>query len=209
MDKTHEGTGYVYAAFSEGNGVKIGVTCKDDPTNRIKQLNIAVKHAYQLIGLIRCGNPYPLEKMFHDHLKVYSVGEHNRELFDVSPKKVQELFEVTREGINTLGLTEDSVLDLHRLKGYLVFKGLVSDNSKDNKKTKPVPNTLKKRKERNDSTPNPDTGSNTLKKRKERNDSTPNPDTGSNTLDLDTRTKLLTSPHLRKWFIAKLLKGQL
>jgi hypothetical protein len=40
----HETPGYVYAAYSHGNGTKIGMTCQMNPLRRIRQLNIAIRH---------------------------------------------------------------------------------------------------------------------------------------------------------------------
>ncbi len=39
--------GYVYAAFSEGNGVKIGMTCQESLMKQIRALNIAIKEQYK------------------------------------------------------------------------------------------------------------------------------------------------------------------
>jgi hypothetical protein len=100
------------------------MTMNENPLNRIRQFNIAVKHPYQLIAYIRCANPLSLEQFFHTHLQEHIVGEHNRELFNLPQHTVINLFETVKAGINALGFTEEDEIDLLRLRVYLVFKGI-------------------------------------------------------------------------------------
>ncbi len=108
--------GYVYAAFSKGNSVKVGMTCQENPMKRIRQLNTAVKHPFHVLDFIRCGNPAALETFLHEHLQVFSVGSHNRELFNVHPDYVTRLFDKIKTVIESHGLSEDDPVDISSLK---------------------------------------------------------------------------------------------
>mgnify|MGYP002144042981 CR=1 FL=1 len=115
--------GYVYAAFSEGNGVKIGMTCQDSPMQRIRALNTDVKHAYQMIDFVRCANPADLERFLHVRLRDFRVAPHSLGLFDVSPADVTYIFEVIKKASVVMAVTEDDAIDTTRLGAYLTFMG--------------------------------------------------------------------------------------
>eukprot|EP00961_Rhodomonas_salina_P148026 1992994-Rhodomonas_salina.1 len=98
--------GFVYAAYSEGNGCKVGKTCQRDPMLRVVQFNTCVKNPYALVEAIHCSNPSELEKFMHKQLKGYKVGTHNRELFDVDVGTANALFNKVRDAMHIMGLTE-------------------------------------------------------------------------------------------------------
>eukprot|EP00961_Rhodomonas_salina_P221699 2997650-Rhodomonas_salina.1 len=76
-----EGPGYVYAAFSIGNGIKIRMTCRTNPIKRIRALNTGVKYPYQVVDMIRCGNPREIERFLHNKFRKCHAAEHKNELF--------------------------------------------------------------------------------------------------------------------------------
>eukprot|EP00961_Rhodomonas_salina_P237057 3204228-Rhodomonas_salina.2 len=118
-----EGPGYVYAAYSPQNGVKIGMTCQNDPMKRIRALNTCVRSPYQLIDLLRCGNPSKIEAFMHQHFARARVGEHNRELFDAHPEAVVYAFAAVRKAADALQAGTDDPIDPEQVKTYLNFAG--------------------------------------------------------------------------------------
>eukprot|EP00961_Rhodomonas_salina_P192328 2595371-Rhodomonas_salina.1 len=110
--------GFVYAAYSQGNGVKVGMTQQKDPWDRVKSFNAYVRNPYKIIGLIQCGNPFEVEAFMHSRLQRFRVGVHNQELFDVEPSDVQKMFFVARMGIQAMGLNCDDCVHTERLEAY-------------------------------------------------------------------------------------------
>eukprot|EP00961_Rhodomonas_salina_P096582 1299190-Rhodomonas_salina.1 len=115
-------SGYVYAAYSHGNGLKIGMTCKDDPMLRVRSLNTGVRDSFKLIDSIRCGNPSDLEHFMHCRFKNLHVeGNHNQELFHATPEMAIDTFNVVRKAAVVLQTNPDDPIDIKRLKGYFNF----------------------------------------------------------------------------------------
>jgi hypothetical protein len=117
---TSDPPGYVYAAYSFGNGTKIGMTCQMNPMKRIRQLNTAVKHPYSLIDFIRCGNPSELEKFMHKQVAHLGVGEHNHELFNMYPNDASTLFQKVQQHIDKMEYSEDDRIDISKLENAFV-----------------------------------------------------------------------------------------
>jgi hypothetical protein len=118
--------GYVYAAFSDANGFKVGHTCKKDPMQRVRALNIASATPFSLWELIRCGNPEEVEKALHANLEVYSVGTHDEELFDAPFFHVGSLFNKLHSFVEENGLTEDDNIDVEKALSTLGASNLHS-----------------------------------------------------------------------------------
>ena len=104
--------GFVYAAYSEGNGTKIGMTMKDDPKKRLRDGNTYVKHPYELLDFIHCDQPTILEGYIHIQLDDYKVGEHNRELFDLPEDLTMTFFHYIKKELNRgQDVSQDMVSD--------------------------------------------------------------------------------------------------
>ena len=104
--------GFVYAAYSEGNGTKIGMTMKDDPKKRLRDDNTYVKHPYELLDFIHCDQPTILEGYIHIQLDDYKVGEHNRELFDLPDDLTMTFFHYIKKELNRgQDVSQDMVSD--------------------------------------------------------------------------------------------------
>ena len=88
--------GYVYAAHSASNGVKIGMT-GGSPKRRVKAFNTCVKDPYVLISTIKTTDRRSMETLMHSFLQPQRVGEHNQELFDVEPEFVKKLFKTVKK----------------------------------------------------------------------------------------------------------------
>eukprot|EP00961_Rhodomonas_salina_P283536 3832103-Rhodomonas_salina.2 len=114
-----EGPGYVYAAYSQGNGMKIGMTSRNDPMQRIRALNTCVRYPFQLVDLIRCGNPRDVEKLLHGVFASSSVGEHNREMFDISSTSVINTFNHVRQAAEALQASPEDSIDATKLQEHL------------------------------------------------------------------------------------------
>eukprot|EP00961_Rhodomonas_salina_P097329 1309057-Rhodomonas_salina.1 len=113
--------GYVYAAYSEGNGVKIGMTCMRDVMDRVRALNTAVRNAYQLIDFVRCGDPTTLERFLLRKLDDHRASKHNKELFNMDIEEAMELFQQVRNGLSTIGGPdyEEKEVDCDKLDAFL------------------------------------------------------------------------------------------
>eukprot|EP00961_Rhodomonas_salina_P298474 3938110-Rhodomonas_salina.1 len=113
--------GYVYAAYSEGNGVKIGYTCKSAVMDRVRALNTAVRNAYQLVDFIRCGDPSTLEKFILHRLDDHRASTHNKELFNVDVGDVHELFHQVRNGLSFIegSSYESGAVNCDKLDAFL------------------------------------------------------------------------------------------
>eukprot|EP00961_Rhodomonas_salina_P041613 560199-Rhodomonas_salina.1 len=116
-----QGPGYVYAAYSEGNGMKIGMTCNNNPMARIRSLNVCVKNPFIAVDLLRCGNPDEVERFLHEFYARLSVGDHNREMFDISAYDTRITFNVVRQAAMTLQATPEDNIDILQLKAH--FRG--------------------------------------------------------------------------------------
>ena len=107
--KTHKRprSGFVYAAYSDSNGLKLGMTCQQSPMKRIRSLNTAVSRPYTLVDSVRCGNPAELERFVHRMLQPWRVGSHNRELFSLNPRAASALFDAIRIAMRDAGAADD------------------------------------------------------------------------------------------------------
>eukprot|EP00961_Rhodomonas_salina_P187031 2525459-Rhodomonas_salina.2 len=110
--------GYVYAAYSIGNGMKIGMTCQNDPMARVRALNTCVRNPFQLVDIIRCGNPREVEAFMHRLFAHCSVGDHNRELFDMSLDTLINTFNAVRQAAAVLQCTVDDAIDIKQMQAY-------------------------------------------------------------------------------------------
>ena len=98
--------GFVYAAYSPSNGVKIGMT-EGSPRRRVKALNTCVKDPYVLISTIKATDRRSMETLMHSFLQPQRVGEHNQELFDVEPEFVKKLFLTVKKLKRALSKTKN------------------------------------------------------------------------------------------------------
>jgi hypothetical protein len=107
--KTHKRprSGFVYAAYSDSNGLKLGMTCQESPMKRVRSLNTAVSRPYALVDSVRCGNPAELERFVHGMLQPWRVGSHNRELFSLDPRAASVLFDAIRVAMDDAGAADD------------------------------------------------------------------------------------------------------
>ena len=121
--------GYVYAAYSDSNGLKIGMTCRENPMTRIKALNTAVQTPYVLVDFIRCGNPRELEGFVHSLLQPWRVGNHNRELFTLYPTAGCVLFESIRAEMGMTQSDEDEDADIKVLRKKIKVDALYNFQS--------------------------------------------------------------------------------
>eukprot|EP00961_Rhodomonas_salina_P014321 192420-Rhodomonas_salina.1 len=124
-----EHPGFVYAAYSQGNGVKVGMTRKKNPYHRVVAFNTCVKHPYQFTESIYCANPEELERFMHQQLKDHSVGQHNQELFDVDIKTAKKLFSMTREAMDFKEVGDGGYIDTKWLTCYFVVHGFTVDST--------------------------------------------------------------------------------
>jgi hypothetical protein len=116
--------GFVYAAYSPGNGVKIGRTSLTDPAWRVRSLDGNVASPFQLVDVLHCGNPETVKKFIQGHLQNLRVGEHNEDLFDLEPEQASQIFDAVRHVANIMedwSVGDEIPLDnLHR---YFSFRG--------------------------------------------------------------------------------------
>eukprot|EP00961_Rhodomonas_salina_P246154 3326004-Rhodomonas_salina.2 len=119
-ERESERPGFVYVAYSDGNGCKIGRTCQKDPVQRVMQCNTCVKKPYTLIGAIHCSNPSDLELFMHKQLDAHRVGVHNKELFDVDVETARAFLNKTKEAMHTMGLTDGAhtKIDINKLATF-------------------------------------------------------------------------------------------
>eukprot|EP00961_Rhodomonas_salina_P110444 1486256-Rhodomonas_salina.1 len=96
--------------------MKIGFTCAENPLQRVRALNTGVRHAYQLVEFVRCGNPQELEGFLLSKLDKYRVALHNRELFDLQEYHVITIFNCIRDAVGARGLTDDDCICTRNLK---------------------------------------------------------------------------------------------
>ena len=114
--------GYVYAAYSNSNGLKIGMTCNKDPMSRVRALNTGARDPFKLIDTIHCGNPSDLEDFMHNKFYKFRVkGNHNHDSYDATPAMAINTFNVTRKAAAVLQTNSDDPIDIHRLQGYFNF----------------------------------------------------------------------------------------
>jgi hypothetical protein len=113
--------GYVYAAFSECNGLKIGMTCNENPMKRIRSLNTAVRNPYTVVDFIRCANPGDVERFVHELLQTWRSSQHNRELFQLPPAAASIIFAKLRSAAEEMETTEDDVMDIAYLHKNVKF----------------------------------------------------------------------------------------
>ena len=92
--------GFVYAAFSTGNGMKIATTMKKDPMLRLKQLDASVRDPFKLVNFVHCEHPNVLNKLIHEELEAYRVGKHNTDLFEVKQEYISALFDSIKQGLH-------------------------------------------------------------------------------------------------------------
>ena len=116
--------GYVYAAYSPGNGVKIGRTSLTDPAWRVRSLDGNVAAPFQLVDVLHCGNPEVVKRFIEGHLQYLRVGEHNEDLFELQPEQASQIFDAVR---HVASITEDWVagdeIPLDNLQRYFAFRG--------------------------------------------------------------------------------------
>ena len=89
-------SGFVYAAYSRGNGLKVGMTCQRNPWLRVRSLNTATLNPYKLIDFVQCDNPRELERLLLSVLQPWRAGKHNLELFRLSARAGRMLFDAYR-----------------------------------------------------------------------------------------------------------------
>lgn len=89
-------SGYVYVISNSRSFdpriCKIGMTEREDPMKRIKELNRAVPHDYHVHMVIKTANARALETSLHHHFKDRQVRDFalGREFFYVTPQDVRD-----------------------------------------------------------------------------------------------------------------------
>jgi len=114
--------GYVYAAYSTDNGMKVGMTCRESPMYRVGELSVAVRHPYELVDFIRSGNPVKLERFVHCLLHTRLATEHSRELFDATKDEIAMIFNTIREYTKNNDLNESDSIDVAHLDCFFKSK---------------------------------------------------------------------------------------
>ena len=102
--------GFVYAAFSDGNGMKIAKTMKKDPRERLKQLDASVRCPFKLVNFIHCEKPDVLMEFIHNELEAYRVGTHNTDLFELKEEYVSTLFDCIKESLHKTDVISEEIV---------------------------------------------------------------------------------------------------